>query len=119
MKEYIYELTNPETRVWNHGVNVMLLDWHRAASMRLNLSCLFVDREPLLPEELERLNLWIKGGGAWRLSGLQHWDAERELFRFLGREVNDPLPPGPNGAGRWTCLPPPDSLPPRGRPGST
>jgi len=61
-----------------------------------------VDGRPVKPLELERLNLLLSADGGWRLSALPYWDAYAAFCDIVTGRIVDPLPCGPNGAGRWT-----------------
>ncbi len=78
----------------------LLAEWHRAGLLGCALEHLEIDGKPCTPKQLERLNLWISAGGAWRCSLLPWHVAEKVLAGVLsGRLQNAKI--GPNGAGRW------------------
>ena len=94
-----YEFT-PSGPRRNQCLWIMLRDWHRARLLWLDLGRAKIDDRDLSELELERLNLWISGRGAWRCSALSHWDQDEILRRVLSGRV-DVVPCGPSGAGRW------------------
>jgi hypothetical protein len=74
-------------------------DWHRGSLLGLQLASLAVGGHEKAAPDLERLNLFLEAGGAWRASSLGYWDAWRVLDDVLLTGRN--LPVGPAGGGRW------------------
>lgn len=95
-----YRLTPPTPRR-RRFVPAILTEWHRAALLGVAVDHLEIDGTPCTPKELERLNLWIAAGGAWRCSLLQWHVAEAVLRGVLSGRLNN-VKVGPNGAGRWS-----------------
>jgi hypothetical protein len=77
----------------------VFLRWHRGRLLDLAVESLAVGGHEIAAPDLERLNLFIEAGGAWRASSLTYWDAWRVFEDTLrGGRV---LPVGPAGGGRW------------------
>lgn len=63
--------------------NSIFRQWHRAHLLGLELSHLAIDGHEKAARDIERLNLWIAGHGAWRCSSLPYWEG----FRALNSQV--------------------------------
>ena len=90
----------PHLAVEPQRVPYMLLHWHSANRLHLPLAWLEVDGKRLNDQELYRLNLWIQGLGAWRVSAMPWPEASKVLEQLLAGRLGK-IPVGHNGAGRW------------------
>lgn len=79
-------------------VPTILREWHRACLVGLSLDTLSIDGKPLTETQLERVNYFIQGRGAWRCSNLSYWDAMKMLNKACGRELD--IRCGPTSGGR-------------------
>lgn len=69
-----------------HYLTSIFRDWHRAHLLGCQVLSFEFGGHKKTALELERLNLWIAGYGAWRASVLPYWEA-REILDgvFVGR----------------------------------
>lgn len=73
--------------------------WHSASKVGMDLQRVFLRDRDLTDAELERLNLWVSSGGAWRASLLSPWDGAQLLTKVISIDgVVTPI--GSAGAGR-------------------
>lgn len=91
----------PHLALETERVPYMLRHWHSANKLNLPIAWLEVDGNRLTDFELDRLNLWIQGLGAWRVSAMPWPEALNTLQDFLSGTVAR-IPSGKSGAGRWT-----------------
>lgn len=93
--EWRYSTPDPRRALY---VPTILREWHRAALVGLSLDRLSIDGKPLKEIQLERLNYFIQGRGAWRCTNLGYWDAMKMLRKACGQELD--IRYGPTSGGR-------------------
>ena len=69
------------------SIGSVLRQWHRAEMLGLEVSRLKIGGHEKAAHEMERLNMWISAGGAWRCSLLPHWDAFNALEIQVGSSI--------------------------------
>jgi len=69
------------------GVHVpsVVRHWHRAGLLGFELERLSVGRAAVDPVALERLKMFLAGGGGWELASKDYWEARRVLEGILVR----------------------------------
>lgn len=74
--------------------------WHRAHLIGLSLVSCKIGHIPFSADQLDRLNLFVEGRGAWRCSNLDYYEARRALNVVLADQCEIVARVGPIG-GRW------------------
>ena len=100
LKTVIWRLT-PARPVRRNRLVSSFRDWHRAHLLGFAIEAMNFDGANLSPIELERVNQWVQGHGAWRCSALDAHSAVR-AFRLVISGGLRRMPLGQGGAGRWT-----------------
>jgi hypothetical protein len=62
----------------------MLRAWHAAKRHGFKVRGVLYRGVPLTPEQIERCNLWIQGGGAEQAAKMEHFDAVRLFEGIIG-----------------------------------
>src|SRR5581483_9932334 len=73
------------------SMQLILKNWHRASLLWMELSSLSIGGKPCSEDGVERLNLWLRAGGAWKCTLLPHFESERvirEILRHGGLPMN-------------------------------
>ena len=65
----------------------VLRNWHRASLLGIEVGSVAINRSPLAAVEIERVNDWLSGRGAWRLASADYWHARRVLESVVGRSL--------------------------------
>jgi hypothetical protein len=83
-------------------LTITFREWHRAFLLGIAIEELTIGGQKKTALEVERLNLWIQGSGAWRCSSLPYWEARKVLDDVLGGRAYQ-LQIGTAGGGRYAA----------------